>query len=701
MRRGLALGLSLLAAASGVGPVWAAAPQQQHEAAVSIAVSSREARGDVATLRSKASASNGVRVFIKLNVPLQDEDRLSPSASEDQARTLAAAQSGVVARALAGGEARHHARSYSYIPYIAATVNAAELESLLTDGAVTWIGEVGVRRRLASSLPWGVDRIKVEDVWDRGYEGGGTTVSVLDAGMQASHPMISSNVVEEMCYSTMNPARNLKTLCPNGKEKMTGPKSSKNCPVFYGQDCQHGTHVAGIAAGRVWNGLSGVAPQAKLILGQVFTENTTTGKEAIEAYDDDIVSGLERVYSLRKKYTIAAVNLSLGGGQYDSACDTDAAAFVDIFRLLREAKIAPIVASGNEYFNGSIGKPACASGAIAVGATDKNDKVPNFSNHSQLVKMMAPGVSILSAAPGNGKTTMSGTSQATPHVSGAFAVLRSAVPGAQVAQIERALECTGKPVEDDKVSKRRIDVAVALEVLTSGTNKPKVFAFEKAADTKAWKPAAPGKWKVAGGSYVPVFAPADYDETRTFTPNCNSDLDVVIDLKGAGEGQEFSVMLKTQIDGADERFSGYSFAFHSYKNSAGSWTTLHAFRRFDQYNFKTFAGGEAFLYGDCGLPASGPVEKVEFRVRGGQIKVLENDAAIGDPIKDLTYTTGGIGLAVSPPYNKPNAIKFDKITITSRDKPLKEADPAALEAAVPAMTSALTQQIAFIKVPQC
>ncbi|MDR4306376.1 S8 family serine peptidase [Chelatococcus sambhunathii] len=682
------------------GSVEAAGGRSERDAAVAT-LGKAPAPNDpgAATLREKAAAPGGVRVFVKLAVALQSEDKLGEAEAEDQARTLAAAQDGLVTRALGGGQARHRLRTYRYVPYVAVTVNAAELDRLLADGGVLWVGEVGVRTADAGSLPWGVDKIEAKDVWDRGHEGQSVTIAVLDAGMQAKHPMLAANVVEEMCYSTMDPANFQKTLCPNGKEKMTGPGSSKNCPVSYGDDCRHGTHVAGIAGGGAWSGLIGVAPKANLILGQVFTESTKPGDTGIGAYDDDIISGLERVYSLRKKYTIAAVNMSLGGGKYNGACDTDGAAFVDIFRLLREAKIAPLVASGNEYFSGYIGKPACVSGAIAVGATNRNDEVTDFSNHSQLVKLLAPGDDIVSAAPGNAKATMSGTSQATPHVSGAFAILRDAVPGASVAEIQRALECTGKAVEAAGIRKRRINVPDALEVLTSGTNRPKVFDFDEKSDAKAWKPLPGSTWKVAGGAYVPVFSDTNYSLATSFTPNCNSDLDLRVDLKGMGNNQGVYIYVKTQIDKTGKLFSGYSFYFDSWFYEK-KWMTFHSFTRYDQYDSTTGFGHIEYIYGDCGLPASGPVDSVEIKIRGAQFTVVEDGKTV-KTIKDLTYTTGGVGLAVSSPYEEPNAIRIDAVTIRSRDKPLDEKDPAPAVAEAPEPAPTLLKQISDIKVPQC
>jgi subtilisin family serine protease len=170
---------------------------------------------------------------------------------------------------------------------------------------------------------------------------------------------------------------------------------------------------------------------------------------------------------------LAAINMSLGGGRFTGACDD--APQKPIIDSLRSAGVATIIAAGNDGFTDSIGSPACISTAIAVGSSDKHDKISSFSNMSPLVKLMAPGgfgfnpdgtspscvpgefnenilssVSATTAAKINLYDCFSGTSMAAPHVAGAFAALRTVCPDATVDQIVAALQQTGVAIVDNR-----------------------------------------------------------------------------------------------------------------------------------------------------------------------------------------------------------------------------------------------------------
>src|SRR5262249_13212957 len=158
-------------------------------------------------------------------------------------------------------------------------------------------------------------------------------------------------------------------------------------PCSYAADgCAHGTFVAGIAAG-LWTSqdLDGVGRGANLIAVQIFSRSTgaqaCAGQEdpCALAFSSDIIAGLERVYALRTTYSIAAVNLSIGGQQYASQSDCDAAnpATKAAIDNLVSAGIAVVVASGNDSNSSGIAEPACISSAISVGSTNGSDQVSN------------------------------------------------------------------------------------------------------------------------------------------------------------------------------------------------------------------------------------------------------------------------------------------------------------------------------------
>src|SRR6185437_4490804 len=106
-------------------------------------------------------------------------------------------------------------------------------------------------------------------------------------------PFLSGKVVAEACYSTTLTAEGTASLCPGGAPATTATDSGLPCsPSIDG--CYHGTHVAGIAAGR-GSSFSGVAKDATIIAIQVFSEDVTSSPPGTTSYESDIIAGLEEV----------------------------------------------------------------------------------------------------------------------------------------------------------------------------------------------------------------------------------------------------------------------------------------------------------------------------------------------------------------------------------------------------------------------
>ena len=351
---------------------------------------------------------------------------------------------------------------FKTIPFLGLKVNEEGFKNLLNNPNVVSIEEdIAVPIGMAESN----NIIGSKNAWDLGYTGKGQTVAVLDTGVDKNHPFLTGKVVSEACYSTTNSYAGATTLCPDGQQETTAIGSAMSCHKNY-EGCDHGTHVAGTVAGKelTYNGkrISGVAKDSKIIAIQVFSRFLDQyGYYDVRSYTSDQILALERVLSLKDQYNIASVNMSLGGGSYSNFCDSEQSARKVIFDKLTDSGIAVVVASGNDYIKYAISAPACISSAIAVGATTDDDTVAGFSNSAETLDLLAPGVSITSSVPGSSYSVFNGTSMATPHVAGAWAVLKEKNPNASVNETLEFLQKTGKPVTESmgNVTKSRIDLS--------------------------------------------------------------------------------------------------------------------------------------------------------------------------------------------------------------------------------------------------
>ena len=405
-----------------------------------------------------------------------------------QTRAVHAAQDAILGAAfgssvLSGPAADDLAvKRMDFSPMFGITVTAAELEKLAANPNVVRIQEDELSKPL---LDQAVPLVGMTNAYAQGATGNGWAVAVLDSGTRRTHEFVSGKVISAACYSTTSTSANStsQSYCPNGSQSSTTIDSANDCPSTIG-GCGHGTHVSGIAAGfntnpQAGEPANGVSRNGTLITINVFSQFTSANlcgaTDCILSFNTDQIKGLERVYALRDTFQIAAVNMSLGGGENVSACDDDSRK--PIIDQLKAAGIATLIAAGNNGFNSSVSTPGCISSAVTVGSSTKADARSSFSNWGTLIDIVAPGSDIFSSVV-NSDTSYdfkSGTSMATPMAAGAFAAIRSARPNATVDQIENALKSTGLGVTAANVTKPRIRVDQALAVIPGG-NSPAIVA---------------------------------------------------------------------------------------------------------------------------------------------------------------------------------------------------------------------------------
>ncbi|MGJ7031818.1 S8 family peptidase [Niabella hirudinis] len=216
---------------------------------------------------------------------------------------------------------------------------------------------------------------------------------------------------------------------------------SNNNSVFDGVSDDHGTHVAGTigAVGGNGKGVAGICWNVKLLSGKFLGTNGGTTANAIKAID--YFTNLK----LSQGLNIVATNNSWGGGGFSQALQ-------DAIERANNAGILFIAAAGNAGSNNDTkpSYPASYSNTniISVAAITSTGALASFSNYgSATVDLGAPGASIYSTVPvslkkgkiGSGYASYSGTSMATPHVTGAVALYASTHPGATAAVIKNAI----------------------------------------------------------------------------------------------------------------------------------------------------------------------------------------------------------------------------------------------------------------------
>jgi serine protease len=290
------------------------------------------------------------------------------------------------------------------------------------------------------NIPYGISMVQADQAWDQGVTGSGVKVCVVDSGIDQTHEDFVT-------------------------DRLTGLESSSN--PWQRDGLGHGTHCSGtIAAARNGRGVVGVAPDAEIYTVRVFSESGGY------IYSSGLVDAVNRC----KAVGANIISMSLGGSD-SSSFENDA------FERLFQEGVLIIAAAGNDGST-RYSYPASYDVVVSVAAVDSSKRVTDFSQKNNRVDLAAPGKDVLSTFPMDGSCeicqrenpakygTISGTSMATPHVSGVAALLWSYKPNATTTQIRDAMlqsaQDLGSSGRDNSYGNGLVLAMAALEVLNGG-----------------------------------------------------------------------------------------------------------------------------------------------------------------------------------------------------------------------------------------
>ena len=318
------------------------------------------------------------------------------------------------------------------------------------------------------------------EAWTAGYTGSSNVVvGVIDEGIQITHPDLAANI-------WVNPGE----IAGNGiDDDSNGYVDDVNGWDFYNNDNSvfdgatnasidaHGTHVSGTIGGVGGNGVgvAGVNWNVKIVSAKFLGPTGGSTSAAVAAIN--YLTNLKARYGVN----IVAINNSWGGGGFDQA-------MLDAINAAGDQNILFVAAAGNAATNNdtTASYPSnyqCTKGGtrgwdcvIAVAAIDSAGSLATFSQYgATTVDLGAPGVGIKSTVPNDAYASYSGTSMATPHVTGAAALCASMNPGISASAIRNAITSTAAPTASlagKTVTGGRLDIGAMMQACVPAASGP-------------------------------------------------------------------------------------------------------------------------------------------------------------------------------------------------------------------------------------
>jgi serine protease AprX len=316
--------------------------------------------------------------------------------------------------------------NFMFYPGFSVKLNNKAIEELMKND---FVKSIEPHREYSILLDKSINNVQAPLAWNLDFKGtnlkgDGQTICVIDTGIQKNHESFLSNaVIGEKCFCNANG----NPCCPN-------PNGTYTYESDYATDDNgHGTHVSGIIISN-HHKYKGVAPNAKIVSVKILGAGGDKGNDA------DIAKGIEWCINNKDVYGITVISMSIGTVWGQGSCDNHILGELSNYAVSQG--IFVVAASGNNKYDDMTYSPACASNITSVGAiykkdyninfevggicTDvnpKKDDIACFTNLASFLDILAPGVEIYSTTIGNKYLSQSGTSMATPHVSGAAALL--------------------------------------------------------------------------------------------------------------------------------------------------------------------------------------------------------------------------------------------------------------------------------------